>query len=329
MLERAVDIQGVTHRYGEHPALQNVTLEVERGILFGLLGPNGGGKTTLFRILSTLLRPTSGQARVFGFDTATQPGEVRQQLGAIFQQPALDEELTIAENLRFHGALYGLHGSALRQRIDTILTTFGLQERAKDRVKTLSGGLQRRTDLARGLLHAPRLLLLDEPTTGLDPVARRAFWQTLRRLRRDEGTTMIVATHLLEEAEACDVVGILDRGRLVGLGTPGSLKYDLGHETLWLETSDPKALRDRIQAQFGLDAQVIGTTVQLAHPEAHTLLPALYAAFGGRIESATVRRPTLEDVFMVHTGHRLEEPATATNGWSADQPQPTEPTGAS
>lgn len=309
MPERAVDIEGVSHRYGEHVALRDVSLAVAPGALFGLLGPNGGGKTTLFRILSTLIRPAAGTARVFGYDTAREPAAVRERLGVIFQGTALDEALTVEENLRFHGALYGLHGRALQERMVHLLTLFGLEGRARDRVRTLSGGLQRRTDLARGLLHAPPLLLLDEPTTGLDPVARHAFWQTLARLRRSEGTTMLVATHLLEEAEACDQVGIIDRGRLVALGTPEGLKAELGGETLWLETEDPTALLDRIQAQFGLEAQHFGSAVGISHPEAPALLSALYEAFGDHIDSATVRKPTLEDVFMAHAGYRLDEQA--------------------
>ena len=309
MPEQAVDIADVTHRYGDHVALRGVTLGVAPGALFGLLGPNGGGKTTLFRILSTLLRPSEGAARVFGLDVTAQPADVRRRLGVVFQQPALDEGLTVAENLRFHGALYGLAGARLRDRIDELLRAFGIGDRAGDRVKTLSGGLQRRADLARGLLHAPDLLLLDEPTTGLDPVARSAFWQALARLRQREGTTMLVATHLLEEAEPCDAVGILDRGRLVASGTPGALKDALGGETLWLDADDAETLADRIQAQFGLDAQAVGAKVQISHPEAHTLLASLYEAFERQIQSATVRRPTLEDVFMVHAGYRLDERA--------------------
>lgn len=309
MAKRAVDIRALTHRYGQHVALRDVTLHVAPGALFGLLGPNGGGKTTLFRVLSTLLRPSEGTAEVFGFDTVADPDAVRDRLGAIFQQPALDTSLTVAENLRFHGALYGLHGTTLRKRMETLLDEFGLAERADDAVHTLSGGLQRRADLVRGLLHRPHLLLLDEPTTGLDPMARRSFWQLLSRLRNREGTTMMVATHLMEEAEECNQVGIIDQGRLVALGSPDELKRDLGAETLWLESANATALCDRIQAQFGLAARVIGDAVQISHPEAHRLLSSLYEAFGTQIESATVRAPTLEDVFMVHAGHRLADEA--------------------
>lgn len=307
----AVDIQQVTHRYGDHVALRNVTLAVAPGTLFGLLGPNGGGKTTLFRILSTLLTPTEGMAHVQALDVTAQPDVVRQQLGVVFQQPALDDELTVSENLRYHGALYGLRGAHLEKRLQHLAEVFGVDDRLSDRVKTLSGGLQRRADLARGLLHRPEVLLLDEPTTGLDPAARHAFWQALARLRQTEGTTLLVATHLMDEAERCDEVGILDRGRLVAHGTPDALKAALGGETLWLETDDAPALRDRVIAQFDLGARVIGQAIQISHPEAHDLLPALYDVFGPQIDSAMVRRPTLEDVFMVHAGHTFEDASTA------------------
>lgn len=305
MPEWAVDIDHVTHRYGETVALQDVSFTIAPGSLFGLLGPNGGGKTTLFRILSTLLRPSEGTARVFGFDTTAEPAQVRRHLGVVFQTTALDDTLTVHENLRVHGALYGLHGGALERRIDTLLEVFDLADRRHARVKTLSGGLQRRTDLARGLLHQPRLLLLDEPTTGLDPVARRTFWQALARLRQSEGTTMLIATHLLDEAEPCDRVGVIDRGRLVACGTPASLKQAVGRETLWIETDAPDRLQDAVKARFGVEARRVGRALQISHPEAHTLLAQLYDAFGADITSATVRRPTLEDVFMLHAGSGL------------------------
>lgn len=308
MAAPAVDIRDLTHRYGEHEALRSVTLSVTPGHLYGLLGPNGGGKTTLFRILSTLLQPTSGTAHVFGIDTVSEPAQVRQRLGVIFQQPALDDALTVTENLHFHGALYGMSGSALRSRIEELLAAFGLTERADNHIKTLSGGLQRRVDLVRGLLHRPELLLLDEPTTGLDPVARRSFWQLLNRTRRQEGTTMLLATHLLDEADPCDEVGIIDRGRLVAQGTPESLKAALGGETLWIETAEPADLRDRLHAQFGLEVQVVGPALQLASPEAPALLARIYDAFGAQIDRAMIRKPTLEDVFMTHTGHLLDPP---------------------
>jgi ABC-2 type transport system ATP-binding protein len=303
----AVDIQGVTHRYGTHRALRNVTLQVAPGTLYGLLGPNGSGKTTLFRVLSTLMPPSEGRARVFGLDTARKPGAVRRRIGTVFQDEALDETLTVRENLRFQAALYGLHGADRRGRIDALLGRLGVADRADDAVGDLSGGLRRRVDLARGLLHQPDLLLLDEPTSGLDPAARRTFWTAMQRLRTAEGTTLLVATHLMDEAERCDRVGILSDGTLVADGAPDALKADLGDETLWLETDAPTLLRDRIEAQFGVPTRIVGATVQVAPSDPPAFLSALYEVLGDRIRSATLRTPTLEDVFMVHAGVSPDE----------------------
>jgi ABC-2 type transport system ATP-binding protein len=298
----AVDIQGVTHRYGGHVALQDVTLDVAAGTLYGLVGPNGSGKTTLFRILSTLMPPSDGRAQVFGLDTVASSEAVRRRLGVVFQEDALDEALTVRENLRFQGALYGLYGTDRRDRIDELLRRLGVLGRIDDTVADLSGGLRRRVDLARGLLHRPDLLLLDEPTTGLDPGARRAFWAAIERLRTDEGTTLLLATHLMDEAERCDRVGILSDGALVADGAPAALKADLGGETIWLESDAPATLRDRIDAQFGLPTRLVGSVVQVAPSDPAACLASLYEALAPSIRSATIRAPTLEDVFMVHAG---------------------------
>ncbi|MFB6231762.1 MAG: ATP-binding cassette domain-containing protein [Salinibacter sp.] len=298
----AVDIEGVTHRYGGHVALRDVSLQVPPGMLYGLLGPNGSGKTTLFRILATLMPPSEGRAQVFGLDTTQEPDTVRQRLGAVFQAEALDENLTVRENLRFQASLYGLHGADRRNRVDALLTRLNVADRAGQAVSSLSGGLRRRVDLARGLLHRPDLLLLDEPTSGLDPAARRTFWAAARRLQEAEGTTLLLATHLMDEAARCDRVGILSNGALVTDGAPDALKAELGNETLWLDTESPAALSDRVEAQFGVSTQIVGSTVQVAPSDPPAFLSALYEAVGDRIRSATIRTPTLEDVFMVHAG---------------------------
>ena len=282
-------------------ALDEVSFDVRPGERFGLLGPNGGGKTTLFRLISTLMRPSAGRVSVFGDDAQARPAAVRRRLGVIFQQPALDGALTVRENLRFHGALVGVKGAALETRIDEVLAAFSIADRQGDAVKTLSGGLQRRADLARGLLHSPALLLLDEPTTGLDPIARRELWDALDRLQRTEKTTVVVATHLMEEAARCDRVGILDHGRLVALGPPARLTADLGGETLWLDSDEPAALQADLQAQLGLASQRVGKSVLVDSGDPAALLPRVYAAFGDRLTAATVRRPTLEDVFVAVT----------------------------
>lgn len=302
----AVEVHEVAHSYGEQPALRGVSLQIEPGERFALLGPNGSGKTTLFRVLTGLLRPDAGAARIFGNDPASDPLRARRALGVVFQQPALDGALTVAENLRFHGALYGLGGASLAARIGEMLDVFGLTDRASARVQTLSGGLARRADLARGLLHAPRLLLLDEPTTGLDPAARRAFWDRLDEHGRAEGTTYLVATHLLGEADVCDRVGVLHEGRLAALGEPGGLKNALGAVSLRLRANTPEdasALAETLRAEHR-DAHASGSEVHVRDARAEDLAD-IYARHTDRIAEATVRAPSLEDVFMAHTGHAL------------------------
>jgi ABC-2 type transport system ATP-binding protein len=235
----AVEVDQLRFKYGERVALDDVSFRIGRGEIFGLLGPNGGGKTTLFRILSTLLLPDSGTARVFGADVASQPGEVRRRIGVVFQNQSLDRRLTGRENLMHQGHLYGLSGTSLAQRINEILEKVGLAERADERVDLLSGGLRRRVELAKGLLHRPDLLLLDEPSTGVDLRARLDFWEYLRTLRRDEGVTVLLTTHLLDEAEECDRLAIIDRGSLVAEGTPAVLKEQIGGDVVALVTREP------------------------------------------------------------------------------------------
>ncbi|MDX1531157.1 MAG: ATP-binding cassette domain-containing protein [Rhodothermales bacterium] len=297
-----LQVDRVGYRYGARRALDGVTFTVEPGELFGLLGPIGGGTTTLLRLVTTLIPPDEGRVCVAGHDTVEEPAAVRRQLGVVFQQPALDAELTVRENLRAHGALVGLGRRELDERIAWALDRLGLADRAGERVRTLSGGLARRADLARGLLHRPPLLLLDEPTTGLDPTARRELWTALGRLRREAGTTIIVATHLMEEAERCDRVGILDRGRLVALGAPAELTAELGTEALWLETPDPADLAERLEARLGLRSRVVGEALLVEADDAPAVLARVYAAFPGAVAAATVRRPTLDDVFAARTG---------------------------
>lgn len=276
-----------------------------RGEIFGLLGPNGGGKTTLFRVVSTLLPVQAGVVRLLGVDAAHDPGAVREQIGVTFQAPSLDRKLTVQENLKHQGRLYGLAGSDLRRRIDALLERLGLAARARDRVESLSGGLARRVEIAKGLLHDPPVLLLDEPATGLDPGARLDLWRYLRMLREHAGTTVLVTTHLMEEAERCDRLGILDRGRLVACGSPAELRDSIGGDCLTIEAHDVSALSEKIAARFSLSPQVVGRQLRIAAERGYALVPKLFEAFGGEISSLTVGKPTLEDVFMQRTGHRF------------------------
>ncbi len=309
-----VHIERLTHRYGSRRALDNVSLSVPQGALYGLLGPNGSGKTTLFRILSTLLNPSEGAVRIFGQDPRTHPDTVRRHTGVVFQDAALDEELTVLENLRVHAALYGLQRRVFEERLARLLPLFGLEETLRERAGRLSGGQKRRADLVRGLLHAPSLLLLDEPAIGLDPVARQAFREAVDRLRRTEGATVVLATHAMEEADRCDLLTILDRGQVVAHGTPAALKQAIGEETLWIECDHPQDLAERITKRLDVSAQVIGMQVQIAGPHARELLPPLYETSGEAIRSVTIRRPTLEDVFMVRAGRELRENGRPTEG---------------
>lgn len=273
-----------------------MTFAVASGEVFGLLGPNGGGKTTLFRILSTALDPTSGTARVGGVDV--RDAAVRRKIGVVFQSPALDKKLTVSENLLHHGHLYGVGGRALRDRIGEMLGRFGLADRAGDRVETLSGGLQRRVEIAKGLLPRPEVLLLDEPSTGLDPGARRDLWEQLRGL---EGVTVLLTTHLLEEAEKCGRLGILHRGKLVALGAPHALRSEIGGDVVTVRSADPAALAEGIRARFGVEPQIVDGTVRLSRERGHELVGPIAEAFPGRVESVTVAKPSLEDVFHART----------------------------
>jgi len=306
----AVEVQGLRYRYGDREALKGIGFAVSRGEIFGLLGPNGGGKTTLFRILSTLAVPGDGRAVIFGSVLDRSPSqetllEIRRRIGVVFQAFSLDKDLTVLENLRHQGHLYGLSGAELKGRIEELLERFRLSDRARDRVKTLSGGLCRRVELAKGLLHRPGLLLLDEPATGLDPGARYDLWEYLEALRKQDSVTVLATTHILEEAERCDRIGILSRGELVALDTPGGLKSTIGGDILSIETGAPEELVRGIRERFGETATVVDASVRLERPEAHRFIPSLVEAFAGQISAVTVGKPTLEDVFIHLTGHRF------------------------
>jgi ABC-2 type transport system ATP-binding protein len=301
----AVEATGVEFAYGERQALRGLDFRVEAGEIFGFLGPNGGGKTTLFRILATLAPPSRGTVAVFGHDLATQAARVRGELGVVFQSPSLDVQLTVAENLTHQGHLYGLSGRDLSARIAAALERFGLAARAKERAKTLSGGLRRRAEIAKSLLHRPRLLLLDEPSTGLDPGARRDLWDTLFELRR-EGVTILLTTHFMEEGDRCDRLALLAGGAIVALGSPAALKEEIGGDVVTLAGPDPEGLARDLKARYPDLAPIVGDgSVRLERERAHEFVARLVEALPGRVETVTVSRPTLEDVFLRRTGHRL------------------------
>jgi ABC-2 type transport system ATP-binding protein len=289
-----------------------VSLQVQRGSLFALLGPNGGGKTTLFRILTTLLRPTSGQAFIDGRDVVREREEVRRQIGVVFQRPSLDGKLSVLENLTHQGHLYGLSGASLRARCDELIARFGLADRARERVEKLSGGMQRRVEVAKSLLHRPSLLILDEPTTGLDPGARAGLLDYLQELRASDGVTCLLTTHLMDEAEKCGQVAILDRGRLVASGAPAELKSRIGGDVLTVSAREPAVLMEKARARFSVDARLVDGVVHIERDRGHEFVPVLIEAFPGEIDSVRVGRPTLDDVFLHLTGHRLWDEADRT-----------------
>lgn len=300
-----VEVEGLCRIYGERAALSGVSLTVGQGEIFGLLGPNGGGKTTLFKILTTLLPPSQGCARVFGLDVVRDADAIRRRIGVVFQEPALDRQLTVAENLRHQGHLYGLRGRRLGGRVKEVLARLGLSDRRDDMVSRLSGGLRRRADLARGLLHGPDLLILDEPSTGLDPTARRDFRDDLRALRERDGVTILLTTHLMDEAEACDRIGILDGGRLVAMDSPETLKRSVGGEVVSVRVGSPERFQAEVLGRFGLETMVVDDTVRVECKDGQTVMLDLLRAFEEQIESVTLGKPTLEDVFIKITGHKL------------------------
>jgi ABC-2 type transport system ATP-binding protein len=296
---------GLTHRYGQRAALVDLDLTIGRGEIFAVLGPNGGGKTTLFRLLSTLMPVQQGRAEVAGCDLVRQPAEVRRRIGVVFQAPSLDRKLTVAENIDLQGVLYGLAGQRLVDRRNELLAQFGLADRSGELTEKLSGGLRRRVELAKGLIHQPELLLLDEPSTGLDPAARSDLWQHLKSLRDDRGTTVVLTTHYLDEADGADRLAILSEGRLVALGRPDDLRAEVGGDTITIETPSPAPLAAAIQSRFGLTAAVIDAAVRLEVPAGHQWIARLVEVFPGQITSLRLGKPTLDDVFIARTGHRF------------------------
>lgn len=309
----AIEVNELRHLYGDRVALDGISFDVRPAEIFGLLGPNGSGKTTLFRILSTLMVPSAGSALIAGFDPAKQPNQVRRRIGVVAQAQSVDVKLTARENLMHQGHLYGLSGGRLKQRIAEMLERVALADRADDLVETFSGGMQRRVELAKGLMHSPAILLLDEPTTGLDPGARRDLWLYLDSLRAQEGVTVLVTTHLMEEAERCDRLAILSHGKVVALGTPAELKSEIGGDVIQFEADHPEALADRIHRRFGIICSVEENTVRLERAQGHRFAAEVMEVFASEIQSVNISRPTLEDVFVNRTGHRF---------WNENQNRP-------
>jgi ABC-2 type transport system ATP-binding protein len=303
----AIAVTELRKTFGDVEAVRGVSFEVGGGEVFGFLGPNGAGKTTTINILCTLARASGGSARVAGFDVATQRDDVRRHIGLVFQDPTLDGYLSAAENLRLHAELYGVERSVVAPRMEQVLTMVGLWERRKSPGATFSGGMRRRLEIARGLMHSPRVLFLDEPTIGLDPQTRSSIWSYIEELRRAEDITIFMTTHYMDEAEFCDRIAIMDQGEIVALDTPAALKAGVGADRVRIETDDDAAAIEALGRQFGLEGVVSEGAVSFAVPAGEAFVPRLFAELGVPIRSVSVSRPTLDDVFMSFTGTTIRD----------------------
>jgi ABC-2 type transport system ATP-binding protein len=312
----AIEVAGLTKTYGEVEAVRGVSFTVPPGEVFGFLGPNGAGKSTTINMLCTLAKPTSGTARVSGFDVVRERDDVRRHIGVVFQDPTLDGYLTAEQNLRLHAELYGVQKNLIGQRMTQVLEMVDLSDRRDGKVMTFSGGMRRRLEIARGLMHSPRVLFLDEPTIGLDPQTRSSIWRYLRALRETEGTTIFMTTHYMEEAEFCDRIAIMDRGEIVVLDTPEALKASVGADRVVLGTSDDDAAIAALHDHFGIDAAVAEGAVTFHVASGGAFVPRLFAELDVAITSVAVSRPTLDDVFMRYTGSTIRDAET---GGLADQ----------
>jgi ABC-2 type transport system ATP-binding protein len=308
-----VDAENLQKSYAEVEAVRGVTFSVPPGEIFGFVGPNGAGKSTTISMLCTLIRPTGGTAHVAGFDVVTQPTQVRRRIGLVFQDTTLDDYLTAAQNLRFHAELYGVPSEVVGDRMRQVLEMVGLWERRQSLVKTFSGGMKRRLEIARGLLHSPRVLFLDEPTVGLDPQTRSHIWAYINELRRRETITIFMTTHYMEEAEYCDRIAIIDDGQIVVVDTPEALKASVGKDRIELRTADETAAVKALKKKFGLDAAKSEGSLAIHVENGESFVPRLFAELGVPISSVRVSRPTLDDVFMTYTGRTIRDAEASTS----------------
>jgi ABC-2 type transport system ATP-binding protein len=309
----AVSVHGLVKRYDDVEAVTGIDFDVTTGETFGFLGPNGAGKSTTIGMLCTLVRPTGGRASVAGYDVATERDEVRRNIGLVFQDTTLDGYLTAEQNLRLHAELYGVPRALVPARMREVLEMVGLWERRASRVATFSGGMKRRLEIARGLLHSPRVLFLDEPTVGLDPQTRSSIWGYIRELKAREDITIFLTTHYMDEAEYCDRIAIMDRGKIIVLDTPEALKASVGRDRVQITTDDDDAAIAALRERFGLEATVAEGLVTIAVESGEQFVPRLFAELGVPIRSVSVSRPSLDDVFMSYTGTTIRDAESSTN----------------
>ncbi|MFC2058021.1 ATP-binding cassette domain-containing protein [Chloroflexota bacterium] len=302
-----IEVEHLVRKFRDLVAVNDISFSVARGEVFGFLGPNGAGKTTTMNILCTLLRPTSGKAAIDGFDVVRQQSRVRQSIGLVFQDPSLDERLTALENLRFHALVYNVPSSTRSKRIEQVLKMVELWERRKDVVMTFSGGMKRRLELARGLLHYPKVLFLDEPTLGLDPQTRNRLWEFILELREREGSTIFFSTHYMDEAEYADHIAIIDRGKVIALDTPGGLKSMVGGDIISLKTSDDESAAEEIRLRYKAEVKIERGGISFEVTNGEEFIPDFVKDFGTKILSISLHRPTLDDVFLKLTGRELRD----------------------
>jgi ABC-2 type transport system ATP-binding protein len=301
-----IEVRNLTHRYGDRTALADVSFDVRKGEIFGLLGPNGGGKSTLFRILTTMMAPAAGTASIAGKDVVREGAAVRRSIGVVFQTQSLDKALTVEENLRAQGHLHGLSGADLKSRMEWVMARLALTDRRKELAGALSGGLRRRLEIAKALLHGPPVLLMDEASTGLDPAARRDLSRNIEELRDRDGVTVLLTTHIMEEASCCDRLILLHEGKVVASGSPGELRARIGGDVVVLESDEANSLATRIRERFRLEAAALDGHVRVEIANGHRFIAEVVEAFPGAINSVGLHKPTLEDVFVKETGAAIE-----------------------
>ncbi len=303
----AIAVRDLAKKYDEVQAVRGVSFQVAAGEVFGFLGPNGAGKTTTINMLCTLVKPTGGSASVAGHDVVRERDDVRRNIGLVFQDPTLDNYLTAVQNLRLHAELYGLQRDVVAPRMQQVLEMVGLWERKNSPVGTFSGGMRRRLEIARGMMHSPRVLFLDEPTIGLDPQTRRSIWSYIAELKEREEITIFMTTHYMDEAEWCDRIAIMDNGQIVALDAPDTLKAQVGTDRVMIHTEDDDAAIAALRERFGIEARMAEGAVTFGVPEGEQFVPRLFAELGVPIHAVHVSRPTLDDVFMSYTGTTIRD----------------------
>ena len=313
MADYIIEVENLVKRFGKLVAVDNISFNVASGEIFGFLGPNGAGKTTTINVLCTLSKPTSGRATINNFDVVRQQSQVRQSIGLVFQDPSLDERLSGLQNLRFHAMVYSVPASIREQRIEQVLRMVELWDRRNSRVQTYSGGMKRRLEIARGLLHYPKVLFLDEPTLGLDPQTRSRIWEYISDMRQREGTTIFLTTHYMDEAEKAERIAIIDHGKLVAMDTPERLKKMVGKDIITVKTDDNDKAAEEMRARYRIEARNDGGELTFEVASGEEFLPAFIKEFGTRVLSVSLRRPSLDDVFLKLTGREIRAEEVSDN----------------